>query len=162
MNNYGALAVEIRTIAEHWKGANGGIYTIHAMSIELAKTLGPRLRPALETGRLPDCMMPDGGDPCHAFAELHEEVKGLRELDSAFADICAELGCAQDNEAALAAIARIRTERDAMQLVLGNQLAMMAALHQLMRGFMAPDKLAQERLSARIQATRALRDLPTE
>lgn len=46
--------------------------------------------------------------------------------------------------------------REAERIILGNQLAMMCALHQLMRGFLAPDPLAQERLSARISATRVL------
>jgi hypothetical protein len=30
------------------------------------------------SGKLPDCMMPDGAEPCIAFTELYEEVKRLR------------------------------------------------------------------------------------
>lgn len=48
---------------------------------------------------------------------------------------------------------------DATRIALGNQLAMMGALHLLMRGYLARDGLAQERLSARIQATRVLTDV---
>jgi hypothetical protein len=79
---------------------------------------------------------------------------------------CQEIGVAiKERDEARAEIERLRAQveiaaaqRDAMRIVLGNQLAMMGALHQLMRGFLAPDALTQERLSARIQATRALTD----
>jgi hypothetical protein len=37
------LATAIQNIAECWKGANGGIYAIRGMSLELAKTLAPCL-----------------------------------------------------------------------------------------------------------------------
>jgi hypothetical protein len=47
---------------------------------------------------------------------------------------------------------------DMLRIVLGNQLAMMCALHRLMQGFLSPDPLAKGRLDARILATRALTD----
>lgn len=28
---------------------------------------------------LPDCMMPDGGDPCEGFTQLRAEIERLRE-----------------------------------------------------------------------------------
>jgi hypothetical protein len=61
-----------------------------------------------------------------------------------------------------ARLAEADSKGDALRIILGNQLAMMCALHQLMRGFLAPDPLAQERLSARILATRALTDVVTD
>jgi hypothetical protein len=51
---------------------------------------------------------------------------------------------------------------DLLRIVLGNQLAMMGALHQLMRGFMNREPLTQERLSARISATMVLADAFSE
>ncbi|MBW7966765.1 hypothetical protein [Bradyrhizobium sp. BR 10261] len=45
-----------------------------------------------------------------------------------------------------------------LRIVLGNQLAMMCALHRLMQGFLSPDPLTKARLDARILATRALTD----
>jgi hypothetical protein len=36
------LAREIEVIANAWKGANGGIYTIRAMSLKMARTFAPR------------------------------------------------------------------------------------------------------------------------
>lgn len=47
---------------------------------------------------------------------------------------------------------------DMLRIVLGNQLAVMCALHRLMQGFLSPDPLAKARLDARILATRALTD----
>jgi hypothetical protein len=32
------------------------------------------------SGKLPDCMMPDGAEPCSAFTEQYEEAKRLRKL----------------------------------------------------------------------------------
>ncbi|WP_262027107.1 hypothetical protein [Microvirga sp. Mcv34] len=37
------LAQEIQGIAEQWKGANGGIYAIRAMSLDLARVLSSRI-----------------------------------------------------------------------------------------------------------------------
>lgn len=48
-----------------------------------------------------------------ALLESYSAVKAERDtLAQTFAETCAELGCAQDNEAALMAIHALRTERD--------------------------------------------------
>lgn len=75
----------------------------------------------------------------HARALIREEQRGY---DRGLADAA---GAKSD-------------EADMLRIVLGNQLAMMCALHRLMQGFLSNDPLAKGRLDARILATRALTD----
>ncbi len=37
--------------------------------------------------KLPDCMLPDGGDPCEAYTELYEYAKGLLDRSSLADDL---------------------------------------------------------------------------
>lgn len=106
----------------------------------------------------------DGGI-AKVIADLAEELQGYRSEDNTSYREFYALGA--DHRAALIkeeqrgydrgladAAAEKSPTTDAVRIALGNQLAMMCALHQLMRGFLAPDPLVQKRLSDCILATR--------
>ena len=78
---------DIMTNSLHCGDNSATIQTTHNRASQLLAVanyineLAPSRTPAAcsrPSGMLPDCMMPDGADPCIAFTEIYEEVKQLR------------------------------------------------------------------------------------